>query len=250
MDQAIVPRRTVNSDWVIITVPVPGTVITSASPLAVISSGRAMKFQSKRSKQPWILAKVFVANFLVLFGPLAQSATIQQIGTVELLEKSQLIVHAYVITSWTEVGPKDASVVTKVVLGINDVLKGDFEQPTMELTFLGGTLGPIRQHIAGSNIPVVGEEGIYFLEDPDRFLINPFFGWTQGHYRVRGEDRTLTTFEGRPVFALRSATAPSVIRFAHDAAAGIVTNPELPDMQPMSVDDFKLQLSKMMSEKK
>lgn len=127
-----------------------------------------------------------------------------------------------------------------VVVRIDEVLKGNVTETSIALSFLGGELGPVRQYIDGSNVPDLGEEGVYFLEDPEKTLINPLYGWTQGHFVVKPGDRTVHTASSEPVFDLKLASGPSKLEFAHAHASGVKTqaDPALGG-HPLTVDEFK-----------
>jgi hypothetical protein len=199
---------------------------------------RLTRLQQHRSK--WQTGLLLVA--LVGCPILAGAATIQAIGTNKLLSDSGLIFHGRVLERWSEAGAVGDAIVTKVVFEIADLIKGEYSSDVIVLQFLGGTLTGLRMHIAGTNVPKVGEEGIYFIEDPDRNFVNPLYGWTQGHYVVVPEDGAVRTFGGQLVYALRADAGPAKLEFAKGHAKGVSVVKTTSDSMPLSVDQFKQQL--------
>jgi hypothetical protein len=181
---------------------------------------------------------VMLLGFSLVFSTLVEAATVRHIGTNELVSGSQVIVHGRIVEKWSEAGPTSGTIVTRVVLQITEVIKGADADSTIVLTFLGGTLGDLRQHIDGSNVPDLGEEGIYFLEDPSRFLINPIYGWTQGHFTVT-EDRHVRTYAGKSVYGLRAKYAPEPLEFSHHHASGVETEADTKEQEALDVAEFK-----------
>ncbi len=177
------------------------------------------------------------------------AATVRQIGTNDLVSGSQIIVHGQVIEKWSEAGATQGSIVTKVVVRITELIKGDHADSTIVLTILGGTLGNLRQHVDGSNIPAIGEEGVYFLEDPKRFLINPMYGWTQGHFVV-APDGQVRTYTGEVVYGFRPSDGPKRLEFAHRHASGVETKASTKQQQALNISEFKIELRSMMEDSK
>ncbi len=91
-------------------------------------------------------------------------------------------------------------------------------------------------HVSSMVYPAVGEHGIYFIENPDKQLINPLVGWGQGHFLVKkdiyGIERILTE-GGAPVMHLDFPANMGVggpgtpelshLPFSHGVAKGVWT---------------------------
>lgn len=178
------------------------------------------------------------------------AATIRQIGTADLINASKLIVHGLVVDKWAESGSVQGSIVTRVQLQVKDVIKGQSPNSLITLSFLGGTLGNLEQYVAGSNVPEIGEEGIYFLENPDRFLVNPFVGWTQGHFIVDQADQRVQTYAGDKVFEMRLKSGPAQLEFADRHAYGVIVEPTNAHTTPMHVDEFVSELRLLIGRQK
>ena len=205
---------------------------------------RIIKLRHKRSKWRTLLLLTTLLGSSIITG----AATIQAIGTSELLSDSRLIFHGRVLERWSEPGDVGDAIVTKVTFEIADLIKGEHPSDVIVLQFLGGTLNGLTMQIAGSNVPKVGEEGIYFLEDPGRTFINPIYGWTQGHYVVAPEDGAVRTVGGKPVYALNADNGPAKVEFATGHAQGISVDKGSPASTPLSVGQFKQRLRALLEE--
>jgi hypothetical protein len=134
---------------------------------------KAMKFNLKIS---------FFSIFLLLSIPFSLATTIQKFSFESLVSHSELIIEGEVIL--VEPFTSDDLVYTRVLLRIDDVLKGEEPGEFLELDFVGGTQDGISVTVAGQDIPVAGERGFYFIENRSIKAVNPLTGWSQGHFRI------------------------------------------------------------------
>ena len=134
---------------------------------------KAMKFVLKIS---------FFSIFLLLSIPFSLATTIQKFSFESLVSHSELIIEGEVIL--VEPFTSDDLVYTRVLLRIDDVLKGEEPGEFLELDFVGGTQDGISVTVAGQDIPVAGERGFYFIENRSIKAVNPLTGWSQGHFRI------------------------------------------------------------------
>ena len=144
-------------------------------------------------------------------------------------------------------------VVTYVTFEVRDVVKGSFSEQFLELKFTGGSLNGQVMEVSGLRMPLLDEEGIYFVESISRDLINPLIGWSQGHYIINDDEgeRRMSTVDRMPVTeVMPTATIPRAIKRPmaiidgdSDPATGIVTeaSPLLID-RAMTVEDFKARI--------
>lgn len=120
---------------------------------------------------------------LTILASLATSATTLQKFTFEqLVDLSELIIEGEV----TSVYPVDAGKLlhTRVLIKVQDVLKGDYPGEFIELEFLGGEEEGKALVVSGQVIPEEGEKAFYFIEDVASQAVNPLTGWSQGHFRI------------------------------------------------------------------
>ena len=125
------------------------------------------------------------------YGSSVQQVTIQQLTT-----SSELIFQGKVIASESRWNADQSGIHTYVTFRVNEVIKGSAGMHVV-LRFLGGKVGDIGMEVTGSTLPEVGERGIYFVENLNRFQVNPFYGVDQGHFLV-------IESEGQQVMASRS----------------------------------------------
>lgn len=180
--------------------------------------------------------KYFVFTTLVFFSvpQVLFAATVLQIDMDYLLDKARLIFEGEVVSNEAKWSSDKTTITTFITFRVKDVIKGNAPASTVTLEFSGGTVGETGLHISSMVYPLVGENGIYFLENPGQRFINPLLGWGQGHFRIKkdgkGTERMLTE-GGAPVLGLDvtvmngadrgNAGTPSFPPFSHGVARGV-----------------------------
>jgi hypothetical protein len=172
-----------------------------------------------------------------LFVPKAIFATtVLQVDVDYLLNEAILIFEGEVLSSEAKWNHDKTSIVTFVTFSVKNIVKGETQASTVTVMFSGGTVGETGLQVSAMVYPAVGENGIYFLENPGQQLVNPLVGWGQGHFRVKkdsnGIERILTE-GGAPVLSLDvaelndfnrdNAGKPSISPFSHGVARGVRT---------------------------
>jgi len=123
----------------------------------------------------------------------AQATTIQKFEFKEIVAISGLVIEGEVlsISHFAE----DDLIYTRVLIKIDNVLKGLDPGEYIELDFLGGKQDGKSVQIAGQAIPEKGERGFYFIEDVAMKLVNPLVGWSQGHFKIVTDAKGNQTLE-------------------------------------------------------
>lgn len=183
------------------------------------------------------LKHIAITILVLFFAPKALFATtVLQVDVDFLLNKAMLIFEGEVLSSEAKWNSDKTSIITFVTFKVKDVIKGEPRSSTVTLGFSGGTVGGTGLQVSEMVYPSVGENGIYFLENPGRQLVNPLVGWGQGHFRVKrdgnGMERILTEGDA-PVLSLDvsvmkgadrgNARKPSISPFSHGVARGVRT---------------------------
>ncbi|HEY0962925.1 MAG TPA: hypothetical protein VGE69_11275 [Pseudomonadales bacterium] len=134
-----------------------------------------------------IRTALFTARRLVLLLPFllplgAHATTRLVLSLEELIGNSTLIftgtVSEVVVTEVAGV------VYSTVHFAIDDVIEGDPALDTIELRFVGGTTAAAHTEVSGQFIPTEGAEGLWFVDDLSRELVNPLTGWSQGYFPI------------------------------------------------------------------
>ncbi len=112
----------------------------------------------------------------------ANASSIRQLHMDDMLKTAELIFEGQVIKSEARWLENRSTIKTFVVFEISDVISGEYSERQLTLSFEGGTVDQDSVTISGTNIPNLGEKGIYFIEKLDRSFINPIVGWSQGHF--------------------------------------------------------------------
>jgi hypothetical protein len=186
-----------------------------------------------------------IAVSILLFGPPVMAATILQVDTTYLANKSELVFEAEVVNSSSEQLP-NGYIYTYVDFLLLDILIGDADVGTIiTLRFTGGTVGELTLDV-GSTIPVMGERGIYFIEGKDNNLTNPILGWSQGHFKI-SSDGKLIAANNQVVIEVKSeeyksqtisdGVARGVITASQDELQEETTN--IGNGKPILIEQFK-----------
>ena len=185
---------------------------------------------------------------LLIASQQAGAATVLQLGVADLIDGSELIVHGHVVERWTSYDDQRQTVFTHVRIAIDEVIKGSPAGDEVVLQFEGGRHGRLIVSVSDMNLPIAGEEGVYFIEKPDRVQVNPLLGWQQGHFVVRhsedGLDKLVHTYDLRPVFGVSDDSADSGHGVSEGISLGILTEPSGAD-QPLSLSTFKNELREL-----
>lgn len=172
------------------------------------------------------LAIVFAVLAGLLVGA-ASGSTIQQVTVEEMIAGSELIFEGKVLSSVSRLLPDGSQIRTYVTFEITDLIKGQHANRTIELSFLGGSVGDLSLVVSEMKLPQPGERGVYFVESVIRRQVHPLYGWDQGHFLVtpdeRGTDR-IRTRDQRKVTAIALRDADRTPALSTGAAAGVRTS--------------------------
>jgi len=120
----------------------------------------------------------------------ADSSTIMKADLDQVAKESELIFEGRAVSKETRPSPISGKPFTYFTFDIIDLIKGSYSNPTIEIGFMGGTLGNITLEVSDMRMPEIGERGIYFVENIGEQQIHPLFGWQQGHYLVVTSQKT------------------------------------------------------------
>ena len=190
-------------------------------------------------------------SYLLLVIPLG-ATTILGMNIDEVAQGAELIFEGKVVEHNVRENAA-GMIVTYVTFRIEELIKGEYDEPLLELKFTGGRLGGQIMEISGLRIPSPKEEGIYFVESVNRNLVNPLLGWSQGHYLIYEEsgERRVSTVNDRPVTdVLSTRSVPialrkpvSVIDGDTDPATGVVASSDTPGPdQALTTESFKAKI--------
>lgn len=118
----------------------------------------------------------------------ALATTVLKVSLDELTQDAPLIIEAEVLSKQVRASKVNGRPCTYFRFNIIEVVKGEFEEPEIELCFAGGTLNGLTMKVSDMNMPTVGETGIYFIDAPGKEPIHPLHGWSQGHYLVKKDN--------------------------------------------------------------
>ena len=186
---------------------------------------------------------------LVLLSIPVDAATVLGVSMDRMLHRSALVFEGRVVGVETRQSEKSSMIYTHVTFEILDVIHGSYEEPSIELRFLGGALPEGRGlHVSDMHYPEIGEEGIYFVESLERMQVHPLYGWTQGHLLVRRDQRgvrRVTTHDGRPIAGLKPAADKTVAKLSRGAAEGLVFGAFSDLAEGLEIGVFKQKLREM-----
>ncbi len=193
--------------------------------------------------------KYFLFGLLLLPGLLFAS-TLRQSDLSEINRDAELVFEGRVVATRIDHQPGTRAVHTWVKFEILDVVKGQFDQPYLELSFLGGTSGDISVNVSDMQIPKMGEHGVYFVENTNKAMVNPLRGWDEGHFLVQYDRKLkrqqITTLSGQPVFDVNArAVRGSALKISNGVAKGVITSAPSIQALPLAPAQFKAKIREM-----
>ena len=176
-----------------------------------------------------------------LLSPVAATATsLRAVSIGDLLGAAELVFEGRVLSR--ESGRRArGSIRTCARFEVLDVLKGPPVASPLELCFSGGAVDGRMHGVHGMIHPKRGERGVYFVESLSQPMVNPLYGWQQGHFVV-SKDGSMRSADGRallgldPADELATGLSNGVARGARVAPRGARGAPG------MGVDAFKAEL--------
>ncbi len=179
------------------------------------------------------------------------ASSILKVNIQQLANQAESVFEGEVVATTPEMNA-DGSIYTYVDFLLLDVLSGNLNVgETITLRFTGGTVNGLTLDM-GSIIPQTGEHGVYFIESNSTPLINPLYGWSQGHYRIltngniiAGNNQVVVK-----VGATDHNTPSSKLKLSTGIASGITTLPPqkvntVPLSPPISLYEFKTLIKDM-----
>lgn len=145
---------------------------------------------------------------LALLPPHAQATTRLVLSLEDLIANSPLI---FTGTAEEIVISEDNGVVYSTVrFEIEDVIKGEAALTTIELRFVGGTSTTAQTEVSGQFIPRMGADGLWFVDDTSRTLVNPLTGWSQGYFPIvtKPDGTRWLDLQDHPDYAILAPAAP------------------------------------------
>jgi hypothetical protein len=176
------------------------------------------------------------------------SATISRVSIDDLVNKSELIFDGRVIAATPRMNER-GYIHTYIDFRVDDVLFGNTEVGNViTLRFSGGAVDGIALDV-GVIMPKLDEQGIYFVEAVKFGLINPLFGWSQGHFLI-SEDDSVIAGNNKTIKSVTRESVTDNFQISKGVPFGVNTNAgvdrpaeESPlrntQNQTMHVDDFK-----------
>ncbi len=180
-------------------------------------------------------------------------AAAEKVHMDRMLEGSALIIQGTVTGQRVEPG-EGKHIHTILTINITDIVKGSWGQPTIDISFLGGSLNGLALRVGGQHIPALGQEGVFFIENPSRRQVNPIYGWEQGIFVVEmdsasgekivktAQKQTITQIEFLP------NDAPEVNGISNGIAAGIQVMRASELSAPYTLEQFKSTLRNRLAE--
>ncbi len=202
-----------------------------------------------RFPSPLVKAICVFAVLSCCYAGSSSASTVLEMSFSQVVEHAQLVFEGRV----QSVEPRilgDGRIYTFVTFEVLDVVKGALSDAQIELSFLGGQIAGKGMFVTDMKIPLVGETGLYFVESISKAQVNPFVGWTQGHYLIEtlaDGSRVVTTVANETIISLQESTAQTPVTsamnsFSKGKAKGVLIqqqNQLSALSQAMSVDAFK-----------
>jgi hypothetical protein len=191
--------------------------------------------------------RVLLPALLLLIALPALASSVLQVTFDELVRSSEFVFEGRVVNKRAEFD-KRGSIKTYVTFEVMDVYKGAYSGRTLQLPFLGGTVGDLTMKISDLEAPDIGETGIYFVESMSNPPAHPLYGWDQGHFLVRTNqaDRTdhVLSHTGKPVSGCQAAGKAAGL--SNGVAAGLTLDADRAS-QGLTVVQFKQKIKELLN---
>lgn len=186
-----------------------------------------------------------IAVTLLLTPMSIHAGSVLQVGIARMMTESELVIHGEVVSRRYEYGHDGSQIYTRVQIHVIDVIKGNLADDTIELNFLGGTIGRQTLNVSDQFVPSIGDEAVYFVEDLNRLQVNPIYGWRQGHFPVRydefANEKFAMTHDLRPIYDVLQESWPLGTELTKGIASGVLVKPS-GNQLPLSLMAFKSHL--------
>ena len=193
-----------------------------------------------------VLCRTVLLAFFV-YGSVVHATSVVEVTMEEMLQNSELVFEGRV----TDVKVREHGnypVQTWVTFEILDVIKGKVKGEKITLGFLGGEVAGRKLSVSNMHMPELNEHGIYFVESPGRNLVQPLYGWSQGHLKIEkdpaGQDRVFTR-SGQPVRGVERTNGKRSGGPSHGAARGLILGDYSDADGALEKKDFKQLLRAM-----
>ncbi len=130
--------------------------------------------------------KLTFAVLMLAVSAQSVASTILKVDFDVVVNASEIIFQGQAISKSVRSLPNGRPM-TFITFNITDLIKGRYASKTIELGFSGGKINDRTMVVSDLKMPEVGEEGVYFVESTTRRLVNPLYGWHQGHYLVKSD---------------------------------------------------------------
>ena len=171
----------------------------------------------------------------------SHATSVVEVTMEEMLQNSALVFEGRVIAVKVRENGSHR-IWTDITFEVVDVIKGEVEGRNITLGFLGGEVAGRTLSVSNMHMPVLHEQGIYFVESPGRKLVQPLYGWSQGHLRIGkdpgGKERVFTR-AGRPVRGIERTNGKRTGELSHGAARGLMLGDPGNDYTALDKRDFK-----------
>jgi hypothetical protein len=203
------------------------------------------------------LNREFAFLFALLFSCASGASTLQELSFAQVAIDAELVFEGEVVALESQY-VADGTIRTFVRFAILEVIKGDYADDTIDLSYLGGQVGTRQMRISDMDMPSVGEVGIYFIESIRQPLLSPLVGWAQGHYVIElaNGQSVVKTASGETVIGVSpggvtESAENNTQQFSTGVAKGIVVPKSALARglsKAMSVGEFKRSVREILDE--
>ena len=170
------------------------------------------------------------------------ATTVAQLSFDDVVANAELVFEGRVLAvEARETGPR--SIHTFVEFEVLDVLKGEYTEQRIELSYLGGRGGSRQLEVSEMQVPAVGETGVYFIESLSADQLHPLVGWSQGHYLIVRDSNGRSHVQSagqQPIRAVTIAPFAAAQTLNDDGvASGVHIQAIADESSAMSADGFK-----------
>jgi len=193
-------------------------------------------------------SKGAIATLALLSLVCLTGSSVRETSVDEMVAHSEFVFEGRVTGLEAREAAEGRQIHTYVSFQILDIIKGPPLGTSLELRFLGGSVGEKTLSVSDMRLPSLGEHGVYFVESLSRRQVHPLFGWSQGHLLVLadGEGRKrVCSLDRLPIVAMEPTPQGPERRLSAGLARGLVAGEPGRIETAVELDRFKAHLRKL-----
>jgi hypothetical protein len=136
-----------------------------------------------------MMKKIIVLLLCFFVCHVSLATSVKEVSIDDLAINAEFIFEGRCIDTTTQQVPNSRFIKTIATFEVIDVIKGDYQDSTIQLEYLGGSFKGKELKIGDMVLPQFNDHGIYFVEKLNEQQIHPLLGWDQGRITIHNDEQ-------------------------------------------------------------